>query len=48
VIAAKRAGMRCVAIPNSITARLDLSPADLVLRSLSEVTLPDLLRRIEP
>jgi HAD superfamily hydrolase (TIGR01509 family) len=48
VIAAKRAGMRCVAIPNSITSRLDLSAADLVLRSLAEVTLQDLLQRIEP
>jgi HAD superfamily hydrolase (TIGR01509 family) len=48
VIAAKRAGMRCVAIPNTITARLDLSPADIVLRSLSEVTLPELLERLEP
>jgi beta-phosphoglucomutase-like phosphatase (HAD superfamily) len=48
VIAAKRAGMRCVAIPNSITSRLDLSAADLVLRSLAEVTLQDLLPRIEP
>jgi HAD superfamily hydrolase (TIGR01509 family) len=48
VIAATRAGMRCVAIPNTITARLDLSAADLLLRSLSDVTLPDLLDRLEP
>lgn len=48
VIAAKSAGMRCVAIPNSITANLDLSAADLMLRSLAEVTLPDLLRRLDP
>jgi HAD superfamily hydrolase (TIGR01509 family) len=48
VTAAKRAGMRCVAIPNTITAGLDLSRADLVLRSLSEMTLADLLRRLEP
>jgi HAD superfamily hydrolase (TIGR01509 family) len=48
VIAAKRAGMRCVAIPNSITISLDLSAADLVLGSLSAVTLPDLLERLEP
>jgi HAD superfamily hydrolase (TIGR01509 family) len=48
VIAAKRAGMRCVAIPNAITASLDLSHADLVLRSLAEVELPDLLQRLEP
>jgi len=46
IIAAKRAGMRCVAIPNSITARLDLSQADAVLTSLAEVTLRDLLKRL--
>jgi HAD superfamily hydrolase (TIGR01509 family) len=47
VIAARRAGLRCVAIPNTITASLDLSHADLVLRSLSEVTLPELLQRLD-
>ena len=46
VLAAKRAGLRCVAIPNPITARLDLSQADIVLDSLAEVTLPDLLARM--
>jgi HAD superfamily hydrolase (TIGR01509 family) len=46
VIAAKQAGMLCVAIPNSITARLDLSQADVVLRSLSDVPLRDLLQRL--
>ncbi|TMG17813.1 MAG: HAD family hydrolase [Chloroflexi bacterium] len=48
VTAAKRAGMRCVAIPNSITARLDLSHADLILASLAEVTLQQLLDRVDP
>jgi len=47
ITAAKLAGLRCVAIPNPITARLDLSKADLVLRSLADVTLPDLIRRLE-
>lgn len=47
VIAAKRAGMLCVAIPNSITATLDLSRADLVLRSLSDVPLRDLLPQLD-
>ena len=46
VLAAKRAGLRCVAIPNPITARLDLSQADLQLNSLADVTLPDLLERM--
>jgi HAD superfamily hydrolase (TIGR01509 family) len=48
VMAAKRAGLRCVAIPNSITARLDLGQADLLLGSLAEVTLADLLRKLTP
>lgn len=48
IAAAKRAGMRCVAIPNSITERLDFTHADMVLSSLAEVTLPELLSRLEP
>jgi HAD superfamily hydrolase (TIGR01509 family) len=46
VTAAKRAGMRCVAIPNSITAGLDLSHADLLLGSLADITLPELLSEL--
>ena len=46
VLAAKRAGLRCLAIPNSITERLDLGQADLVLRSLADVTLADLITRL--
>ena len=46
ITAAKRAGMRCVAIPNTITSRLDLSHADLVLKSLADVTLAELLERL--
>src|SRR5438132_761384 len=47
ITAAKRAGMRCVAIPNSITARLDLSHADVTLTSLADVTLQQLPRGID-
>ena len=46
VLAAKRAGLTCVAVPNPLTARLDLSAADLTFGSLAEVTLADLLRRL--
>jgi len=46
VTAAKRAGLRCVAIPNPITARLDLSEADLVLNSLADMSLAELLERL--
>ena len=40
--AARRAGLFCVAIPNPISKRLDLSEASIILESLDQVTLPDL------
>ena len=46
IAAAKRAGMKCVAIPNVITSQLDLSHADLILNSLAEVTVAQLLERL--
>jgi HAD superfamily hydrolase (TIGR01509 family) len=48
VLAAKRAGMRCVAIPNSITAGLDLGQADVLLSSLAEITFAELLKKVVP
>jgi HAD superfamily hydrolase (TIGR01509 family) len=47
ITAAKNAGLRCVVVPNSITAGLDLSQADLRLSSLADVTLPELLNRLQ-
>ena len=46
IASAKRSGLRCVAVPNPITAGLDLSQADLRLGSLAEVSLPELLDRL--
>jgi HAD superfamily hydrolase (TIGR01509 family) len=46
VWAAKRAGLTCVAVPNPLTARLDLTHADLALGSLAELPLADLLRTL--
>lgn len=46
VLAAKRAGLTCVAVPNPLTVRLDLSAADLCLTSLTELPLLDLLSRL--
>jgi beta-phosphoglucomutase-like phosphatase (HAD superfamily) len=43
VAAAKAAGLLCVAVPNAITGALDLRAADLVVRSLAEVRLDELL-----
>jgi len=48
VTAATQAGLRCVAVPNTITAGLDLSRADVVLSSLGEVSLAELLTRVDP
>ena len=46
IAAAKSAGLRCVVIPNPITAGLDLRAADLRLGSLADVTLTQLLDRL--
>ena len=45
VTAAKAAGLICVAVPNPITATLALDDADLVLESLADVPLTELLER---
>jgi HAD superfamily hydrolase (TIGR01509 family) len=41
VLAAKAAGLRCLAVPNRLTAQSDFSAADLVADSLDAVTLDD-------
>jgi putative hydrolase of the HAD superfamily len=46
VRAAKRAGMRCVAVPNPITAGLPLHEADAVLASLEEASLEAIAARL--
>jgi HAD superfamily hydrolase (TIGR01509 family) len=45
IMAAKAAGLYCVACPNEVTARLDLSAADLVVGSLVDLPLDELLER---
>jgi HAD superfamily hydrolase (TIGR01509 family) len=40
--AAKAAGLRCLAVPNGLTAHLDLSEADVTATSLGNVTFADL------
>jgi HAD superfamily hydrolase (TIGR01509 family) len=44
VAAAKTAGLWCVAVPHAITEQLDLTNADLVLPSLADASLRDVLR----
>lgn len=45
--AARAAGIYCVAVPNEITQLLDLSKADLILPSLKETSLAELVQRVE-
>jgi HAD superfamily hydrolase (TIGR01509 family) len=47
IIAAKEAGLYCVAVPNALTRRTDISLADLTLDSLTDLPLIDLLHKIE-
>ena len=46
VAAAVAAGIYTVAVPNPVTAALDFDAADLVLDSLDDIPLADLLRRV--
>ncbi len=48
VQAARRAGIWCLAVPNMLTRQLDLGDADLVLASLEDLSLEQLLNRIRP
>jgi HAD superfamily hydrolase (TIGR01509 family) len=43
IAAAKDAGLWCVAVPNALTAAMDLSRADVQLHSLAETPLEELL-----
>jgi HAD superfamily hydrolase (TIGR01509 family) len=47
ILAAKRAGLHCVAVPSLLTRSLDTSKADLVIGSLSETPLEQLVKEIE-
>ena len=46
VLAAKRAGLYCVAVPNSLTRLLPLDQADLRIESLAEIPLERLLAQV--
>ena len=47
VQAAKRAGIFVVAVPNSVTSQLSIENANLILRSLADLSLPDLLNKVK-
>ena len=47
ILAAKRAGLHCVAVPSLLTRKLDTSLADVQLSSLAEMRLEELVKEIE-
>lgn len=47
ILAAKRAGLFCVAVPNQLTAGLKLNQADMRLSSLADMPLEKLIRKVE-
>jgi HAD superfamily hydrolase (TIGR01509 family) len=47
ILAAKAAGVFCVAVPNSVTKNLPLSQADFQIQSMAEVGLNELLLRVQ-
>ena len=47
VKAANRAGIFVVAVPNGVTSLLSLEGADLILGSLKELSLPELLDKVK-
>jgi putative hydrolase of the HAD superfamily len=46
VLAAKAAGLYCVAVPSALTGGHDFAAADLVLRSLADVPFADVVARL--
>jgi HAD superfamily hydrolase (TIGR01509 family) len=46
ILAAKRAGLFCVAVPNTLTSQLTLERADLRLNSLADLSLDELLQMV--
>ena len=43
ILAARAAGMRCVAVPGAITRQIELPPADFTIEALDALTLADIL-----
>jgi HAD superfamily hydrolase (TIGR01509 family) len=47
IAAAKRAGLFCVAVPNPLTRQLSLAHADLLISSLADLPLRQLLEHVQ-
>jgi HAD superfamily hydrolase (TIGR01509 family) len=48
LLAAKAAGLRCLVVPNVMTAHMDFSEADLVMASLEEAGPLEVIERLSP
>ena len=46
ILAAKRASMKAVAVPNLVTKGMDFSQADLVIDSLADMTLAEIIEHV--
>jgi beta-phosphoglucomutase-like phosphatase (HAD superfamily) len=46
VAAAGKAGVYCVAVPNTVTSQLSFDEADLRIESLADLSLDNLLQRV--
>ena len=46
MLAAKRAGLHCIVVPNSVTQHSDFAEADIVLKSLDDVPLSEICNQI--
>ena len=47
ITAAKGAGLFCIAVPNDLTRNLALDHADLIVNSLADLSLEELLQKVE-
>ena len=45
--AAKAAGLKCLVVPNEVTRSLRFEQADLVIESLADLSIPEVLARLE-
>jgi beta-phosphoglucomutase-like phosphatase (HAD superfamily) len=45
-LAAKRAGLKCVIVPNALTSRLEFGEHDLKLSSMADMPLEEVLERL--
>ena len=47
ILAAKRAGLTCIAVPNPITSQMDISLADMIFPSFEDFSLHEILSKLD-